>query len=218
MATSRQEPAEGAIRDGLAGVDAGESIDPKAADWADLRGKLEAFLKKPEDENQSKDDQDKKDQENQDDKPGEGKSSPDQKGQKGDKSDPSKPSDPNGENDPNQSEPSEKPDQSDSTDGQKGDDQADEKPRPQDPSSAFGDMNESNSSGQDESPPPPQPPPGETQTVGGQPDKPTNDQRDPSLTMPLQKLDQLREQDSPAKLFQLMQDPKAPPAVKGRDW
>jgi Ca-activated chloride channel family protein len=65
-------------------------------------------------------------------------------------------------------------------------------------------------------PPPPQP---GTQKVGGQQDKkPDEQQQDPELAMPLQKLDQVRNQDSPAKLQQLMQgqQPKAKPT--GKDW
>ena len=42
---------------------------------------------------------------------------------------------------------------------------------------------------------------------------------DPSLALPLQKLDQLRNQDSPAELYQLMDtDKKSPPKKKGKDW
>ena len=42
---------------------------------------------------------------------------------------------------------------------------------------------------------------------------------DPSLAMPLQKLEQLRNQDSPAKLFRLMQgDPGRTPDKKGKNW
>ena len=72
----------------------------------------------------------------------------------------------------------------------------------------------------DQPPPPPQPPEGDTQQVGGNPDKkPTDATADPSLAMPLQKLDQLRNQDSPAKLFKLMQgEPQPAPAKKGKNW
>ena len=70
--------------------------------------------------------------------------------------------------------------------------------------------------------PPANPPPsGETQKVGGAPEKPPGEPKevDPALTLPLQKLDQLRSEDSPAKLFQLMEGEKKPmPAKKGKDW
>ena len=80
---------------------------------------------------------------------------------------------------------------------------------------AFGDMQEKPSS-----PPPPTPPQGDTQKAGGAPEKKSDEPPvDPALAMPLQKLDQLRTQDSPAKLFRLMQgDPQPAPANKGKNW
>jgi Ca-activated chloride channel family protein len=78
--------------------------------------------------------------------------------------------------------------------------------------SAFGDMKERTQ---------PPPPSRDTQKVGGAPEKQDADKTplDPSLTLPLQKLDQLRNQDSPAELFQLM-DAKSKTETKktGKDW
>ena len=52
---------------------------------------------------------------------------------------------------------------------------------------------------------------------GGQPQQP--DKTDPSLALPMQKLDQLRNQDSPAKLFQMLDSQEHKPRPKpGRDW
>ncbi len=79
--------------------------------------------------------------------------------------------------------------------------------------SAFGDMQK-----KDQPPPPPQ---SGTQKVGGTPEKKDQspDQTDPSLALPLQKLDQLRNQDSPAQLFQMMDGEKKPAVKKpGKDW
>ena len=78
--------------------------------------------------------------------------------------------------------------------------------------SAFGDMKEHY-----------QPPPShETQKVGGVPEKKDADKAplDPSLALPLQKLDQLRNSDSPAELFQLMDAENKKPETKkpGKDW
>ncbi len=80
--------------------------------------------------------------------------------------------------------------------------------------SAFGDMKD-----QDKQPDqkPPQPKPG-TQKVGGQQDKQPTEQVDPELAMPLQKLDQVRNQDSPAKLQQLMQGPQQKTKATSKDW
>jgi len=60
---------------------------------------------------------------------------------------------------------------------------------------------------------------GETQKIGGQPTQPKDAKADPSLVLPIQKLDQLRNQDSPAELFQMLdsREYKTPPK-KGRDW
>jgi Ca-activated chloride channel family protein len=67
---------------------------------------------------------------------------------------------------------------------------------------------------------PPPPPPGDTQKVGGAPEKKDEaaEPIDPSLALPLQKLDQLRNQDSPAQLFQLMEGEKKPVKKPAKDW
>ena len=81
---------------------------------------------------------------------------------------------------------------------------------------AFGDMKDQPDKKPDQKPPPPKP---GTQKVGGQQDKKPAEQVDPDLAMPLQKLDQVRNQDSPAKLQQLMQgQPDKKPKPNGKDW
>jgi Ca-activated chloride channel family protein len=77
-----------------------------------------------------------------------------------------------------------------------------------------------------DSQPKPQPPPtspqantGDTQKIGGQPRQPQGTKADPSLVLPIQKLNQLRNQDSPAELFQMLDNrDNKPPPQKGRDW
>ncbi len=81
--------------------------------------------------------------------------------------------------------------------------------------SAFGDMKDQQDKKSDQKPPPPKP---GTQKVGGQQDKQPTEQVDPELAMPLQKLDQVRNQDSPAKLQQLMQGPQQKTKGTGKDW
>jgi Ca-activated chloride channel family protein len=70
-------------------------------------------------------------------------------------------------------------------------------------------------------PPPPEPRQantGETQKIGGQRQQQAT-KADPSLVLPIQKLDQLRNQDSPAELFQMLDSRDAkPPPKKGPDW
>jgi len=67
-------------------------------------------------------------------------------------------------------------------------------------------------------PKPERPNTGDTQKVGGQP-PPQEERGNPSLALPIQKLDQLRNEDSPAELFRLLdsRQQNAPPK-KGRDW
>ncbi len=90
-------------------------------------------------------------------------------------------------------------------------------PSPQDrrqgepqPQKAFSDMKQ-----------PPEPRQGATQQVGGEPDHPPRDPAaaDPELAAPLQKLDQVRNQDSPAQLFQMIENNQSrPPEKKGKPW
>lgn len=95
------------------------------------------------------------------------------------------------------------------------DQQEQDQPQPQpDKPSAFGDMQEHRESPQPEPKPPP---PGGTQKVGGQQEQ-RPAEPNPELTVPLQKLDQVRHQDSPAKLYQLLQGRKEEPKKKGKDW
>jgi Ca-activated chloride channel homolog len=67
--------------------------------------------------------------------------------------------------------------------------------------------------------PPPPTDPSEQQKVGGSPEKKTEEEtKDPALAVPLQKLDQLKNQDSPVQLYQLMQGQKPTPKKTGKDW
>lgn len=188
MQSAQQPPAEGAIRDALAGVDRGEKLDPRAADWPQLRRELEALLAKPEPPPEQQQDQPQQEEKSPDQQQDQ---RPDQQPQEQQPGDPSQ--QPSGEQ-------QEKPPPS----GQ-----------PQDQPSAFGDMQD-----QPAPPPPPKPQPSSgTQQVGGQPDqKPSGAEENPELALPLQKLDQVRGQDSPAKLYQLLQGRKEEPRPKGKDW
>ncbi len=202
---------EGPVRDALLAVDAGQKRDPQAADWDELRARLEKFLEKPEDspqeqpQEQEKQDQEKKDPQDKSDQP----SSPQSGGESDQKRDQEK------SEKQESSDQSSQPSQSSESGGQP-QDQLQQQPS-NSGSSAFGDM-------QEQTAPPDQPAPssepsessGETQTVGtaAQQTAPI----DPSLSIPLQKLEQVRNLDSPARLFQLMQDPNAKPEKPGKDW
>jgi Ca-activated chloride channel family protein len=199
---SEQQPvAPGPLQDALAAVEAGAALDAKAADWPKLRDELNALLKKPDDDQKKDDQKQDQDKQNQEDK-----NQPQDKNQQQNKDDKSKSS--------NKSDSSQQQQDQQNSDDQKNDAQDSPDAKPQDGKQgqkAFGDMKDQ---------PPPPPPEGDTQQVGGNPDKkPADASADPSLAMPLQKLDQLRNQDSPAKLFKLMQgEPQPAPAKKGKNW
>ena len=197
---SAQQPIpEHPIRDGLAAVEAGRLLDPKSGEWSKLRDQLEALLQKSEeqkkqeekDQQQKQDkDQKKDDQNNQD--SGEKKPQDKDDAQKQQDSKDSK-SDPSGKQDDKDA----KSDQNKKSD-----------------ESAFGDMKQKDT-------PPPPPSETETQKVGGQKDEKEMSiaNADPSLTQPLQKLEQVRNLDSPARLFQWIEGPKKPGEKKpGKDW
>ncbi len=220
---TKERPQKEVIESGLDAVDAGEKLNTKAAEWPRLREELKNLLENDEDQPSEppppndpsqNQDQNKENQDNQKDQDGsdQQKSSrtddqsdqrSDQK-QKGDSSQKQ-----NDERSPQEN--SQQQEGSEANDQTQGTDQ-------RNASSAFGDMKES-------SPPPtsPQTPTDstETQKVGGQSTKETSreDIEDPQLVIPLQKLDQLRNQDSPAKLFRMMEGPpSSTPAKKGKDW
>lgn len=181
----------GPIRDGLAATAAGGSLDRQAADWAQLERDLNALLDQPEQPPQ----QPPPDDENQNDDQQDGENGQGESKQ--------------GENE-KESEDSSNDSGQQQAPGEEGKEGESTTPPPQAGQSAFGDPQEQ----------PPAPPPdlGDTQQIGGQPDRQIETTGNPELTIPLQKLEQLRNQDAPARLYQLMQDPKGQPATKGRDW
>jgi Ca-activated chloride channel family protein len=197
LQSAQQAVPEGPVRDALAAVDVGSKLDPKTADWPKLREELEALLKKPDEKKDEQKDQEqqKNEQEQQQDQQKQDQQKQDQPSQqKQDKSgQPQEQKDGQPKQDPAQNQ--------------------EQKPQEQKPGeSAFGDMSKK------EEPPPP--PPEDTQKVGGAPEKQPQqkEQMDPALALPLQKLDQLRNQDSPAQLFQLMEGDRKPTKKTGKDW
>ena len=73
----------------------------------------------------------------------------------------------------------------------------------------------------DKKAPPTDPQQSQMQQVGGAQSQEAEGQEntDPALAMPLQKLQQIRDKDSPAELFQLMEGkPEKPAANKGKNW
>jgi Ca-activated chloride channel family protein len=67
--------------------------------------------------------------------------------------------------------------------------------------------------------PPSEQPPTETQQIGGAAQRPPNQQDiDPALAVPLQNLDEARNEDSPGRLFQLLENNSPRQTAKGKDW
>ena len=191
MKSSQQRAPERAVRDALEAVDLGEKLDGKAADWPHVRSELEELLKKEEPPPQDKKKQDQ-DKQKQDQKQNQQQ---------------------NQDKDQQQNQDQQKSDQ------QKQDEQKQQPEQQQKQNKdAFGDMKDKKDQKAEKKPQPPQP---GTQKVGGQQDKKPEDQlQDPELAMPLQKLEQVRSQDSPAKLQQILQQQGRPqkPVTKGKDW
>ena len=186
--SAQQQPPENVIRDALQAVDQGEGLDAKAADWPRERQELQDLLKKDEPPPQK--DQPKQNQD---------KQKQDQQKQNQQKQD-------------QQNNPQQNQEQQQQQDQSKSDQQQQPQKQNQD---AFGDMKDQKA---EKKPQPPPPQPG-TQKVGGQQDKkPVEQSQDPELAMPLQKLEQVRSQDSPAKLQQLMQGQQQKPKTTGKDW
>lgn len=189
--SAQQHPAEPVVRDALQAVDLGEKLDAKAADWPKLRQQLEELLKR--DDQQKQDEQKKEDQQKEEQKQQEQKSQ-DQNQQ--------------------QSQDQQKSDQ------QKQEEEQQQQNQQKQNQDAFGDMKDQQEQKADDQqkqqqPPPPQP---GTQKVGGQKEEKPAEQVDPELAMPLQKLEQVRNQDSPAKLQQLMQGQQQKPKTPGKNW
>ncbi len=208
-----QPVPERPVRDALSAVEVGSSQDPKATDWPKLRKELEDLLEKPApkknpDQKQDKDqDKDKdKDQDKRQDKD-QGKGQDSKQGAQ-------QPSKPQGGQDKDSSQdgsPPSKPQDSKDSAGQPS--QKDREQKPQD--QAFGDMSKA-----------PTPPPVDRQhpmqQVGGAKKDPSNDpaSRMPELAVPLEKLEQVKNQDSPAQLFDMIRksEPNAPAPSTGKNW
>jgi len=190
LQTDQKHVPPGPVNDALAGVNLGENLDAKAADWPTLRRELEALLKKKESPKQDQQQQQKQDQQKQQ----------DQQQQKNQQ--------PQNSQDQKQQQPEQ----------QKQDQQQSQQGQPPPPKqSAFGDMKDKSAQKSDQPPPPADPT--EQQKVGGAQEKKEGDPgKDPALAAPLQKLEQLKDQDSPAQLYQLMQGPQTAPKKPAKDW
>jgi Ca-activated chloride channel family protein len=185
------------LADGFASVDFGERTDRTAADWPELRRKLEELARPPE--QQDKQDEEKKDED-------EHKEQQQQQGggQNEEQQENSEDQQQEQEQQQQNQEQAENEEQQNRS-GQK----AFEDPPPEEQQQESGEPQQENA----------QQPKKDTQTIGGAQAEDKELQEKPELAVPLQKLDRVKQQDSPARLFQLMQDdePKKP-TKKERDW
>ncbi len=182
---------EGPVHDALAAVGAGDALDPqsKAADWHQLRRDLEALLRTPPQQKKDEPQQSQKDEQKKEQKEQEQKQPPQQKEE--------------------QKQQEQKPEE------QKQSESKPQEQKPQNKDSAFGDMKQPEEKKQQ----PPPPPSSDMQQVGGSEKKPETEKADPATALQRQKLEQVKEQDSPVRLFQLMDDKKKRPQdTPGKNW
>jgi Ca-activated chloride channel family protein len=207
-----QPVPERPVQDALRAVDIGEKSDPKASDWPKMRSELEDLLKKPDDQKQQQQQQ----QQNQDKDQQDQKKDQQQQNQDQQKQDQNQKDQQQGQNSQSPPPQSDKPQQSKDQESQQ--QPKPENGRDQSKESAFGDMSKA-----------PTPPPqqgkesqGTMQKVGGvkkdQPDDPAR--HDPELAVPLEKLERLKAQDSPAELYEMLRkgEPTPTPASSGKNW
>ncbi|HEY5078689.1 MAG TPA: VWA domain-containing protein [Opitutaceae bacterium] len=218
LGTGGKPVPEPPVRDALAAVDEGSRLDQKAADWPHLKSELEKLLQKPDQKNQQQQDQkqkqdQKKDQQQDQKQQGHGQ---DQKNQDQKNQDQQKGQDQkqgkDGQQKQQDKEQSQSANQGDSKD-RKQDQQAG---RPKD-QKAFGDMGKP-----DTKPPEEKQHQGAMQKVGGVTKDQQNDpaMKDPELAVSLEKLEQVKNEDSPAELFDLMRkgEPSPPEPSTGKKW
>lgn len=188
----KQTFPQGPVQDALQAVRIGEKADPAETDWKRLRAELEELLVDPKDEKQDQK-QENQDQQGQDNKDKQ------QEPQSGEQKKPDQQQDNSKQEEPKpqeQKEPAEKA-------------KPEQESKPPENPKAFGEM------------PPKQEPPQaqqeEMQQVGGQQEKrPANE--DPSMVVPLEKLEKLKKQDNPGRLFELMKDEKKPQPDNKKNW
>ena len=213
LQSQKSDVPAGPLHDALAAVTAGRAADAKAADWSTHQRNLEALLHKdePPPKEQPKDQPQQK-------KPDEKKDQPQQ--QKQDSSSQNQPDQPKDKPSPEKPEPQKQDQKQNQPQNQNpSQPQNDAQPQP-DKQSAFGDMKDKKEPSAEKPPTPPPPAdPTEQQQVGGAPEKKSAEEsKDPALAVPLQKLDQLKNQDSPVQLYQLMQGQQPTPKKPGKDW
>ena len=234
---------DGALHDALAAIDSGRAAAPAAADWPSLRKRIETLLAPPpqppkKDESKPQDSSDKKDQSKDDQKSDSSKSDQSES----DKTDSSQNQSPSPSDQQKADDQSGKPSPGDDKSGEPSPDSKDPSsastPSSEKPLSDLGSdpkqppEKETSAAAEAPSPPPPSSSdPAAQQQAGGVAAEGTSDpsasdpaNANPALMVPRQKLDNVRASDSPARLYQLLNDSESPPdsparaAGRKHDW
>ena len=198
----------GPVHDALTAVDQLEAAGNKLADWSQLRKELEALVKpppkqKPPPQSQKNDQQQKKNEQQKQSPQNQSQSGQGQDKQQSGAAQNQKPT-----SQPQNDDKSSAPQKSDSG-SNANQQQAENKPNQP---FAFGDMKQKE--------PPPPPTSTETQKVGGVSENKPKEPVDPALALPLEKLDQVKNGDSPGKLFQMLEAQRSSATQKkpAKDW
>jgi Ca-activated chloride channel family protein len=197
-----QPVPEGPVYDALQGIDLGEQSSPDAADWDGLRAELLALLEEPDqqDQQQQQDDQNEENEENEEQ---ENQEQQDQQQQNQDQQSGKQDDQQNQQEEGNQQEQQENQEQ-----------QEDE--QQQDP--ATRDEQEEGKSEEPETPPEePEQDDSEMQTIGGE-TSPQELPDDPELAAAMQELEQVRNQDSPARLFRILEGEPPEDSKTRKNW
>ena len=209
---------KGAVEDAIEAVDQGATMDPETADWEQLRTDLLKLLEEPppQDQQQDKDEQkkdDQQDQENQDkqqsqDSQDDQQSQNDQQNQSEDQKQQS--GDQDQSSDPQQNKEQQDQDKSSSEENeQKEEQKAENQPKPGE---------EDDKTGEEEQPADPaKEDDSQMQSIGGESSQ-AELPDDPKLAAALQELEQVRNQDSPARLFQILEGEPNTESKTKKDW
>jgi Ca-activated chloride channel family protein len=198
-----QPVVAGSIADGLDAVDRGESVDAGAADWESLREELLKLLEEPppqDQEQQNEDQQDDQENESEDQQESSDQQNQDQNNQQENQQNQEQnPSDPQSQN-------------------QQGDQQDEPEQNQQEPNEPQNQEEEQESQGQEEDSTPEPQEDREMQKFGGDPSSAEGLPEDSELAAAMQELEQVRNQDSPARLFQILEGEPQPDSKTEKNW
>jgi len=230
LQTAQHPVPPGPVHDALRAAEIGEALDPQTADWAELRRELESLLA----EESPSPPEDPQDQEAPKPPPPDGQNQP-QGGEDGRDPKPTEGTD-SQEGNSGAGDSQAQPQSGSEGQGDSPQDQNDA-PQPQAPdnaptpkSDALGDMQDAapqpepqqteTAEGHEHNDHAPQSSaPNNTQQVGGTQSQPPSEQTDdPALATSLQKLEQIRNEDSPAHLFQMLDDTPRDGAPPTKNW